>query len=177
MNSTQATAMVFDLDGVLADARHRLHYLRHSPKDWDAFFGAASLDPVLPQGAELVALAVGQGHQVIYLTGRPERCRNDTEAWLADRGLPAGPLHMRRDGDRRPARFTKVASLRAIGRQMTIAAFVDDDAAVVQSVRAAGFPVIHATWMTLSTSTVELHSVQASDQAVLFGAQEGEGRT
>lgn len=177
MSGERATAMVFDLDGVLADARHRLHYLRDIPKNWDAFFGAAPADPVLPQGVELVAQAVGRGHQVIYLTGRPERCRNDTVAWLAERGLPSGPLHMRRDGDRRPARFTKVATLRRLGRSLVIAAFVDDDAAVVQSVREAGFHVIHATWMEVSTSGVGSHQELASDQEVLFRAQETEGRT
>ncbi len=36
---------VFDIDGVLADVRHRLHHVAARPKDWDAFFGAAPQDP------------------------------------------------------------------------------------------------------------------------------------
>lgn len=29
---------VFDIDGVLADVRHRLPHVQGRPKDWDAFF-------------------------------------------------------------------------------------------------------------------------------------------
>ena len=39
---------VFDLDGTLADTRHRLHHLERRPADWDAFFAAARDDPPLP---------------------------------------------------------------------------------------------------------------------------------
>ena len=45
---------VFDIDGVVADVRHRLHHLeRH--RSWHAFFAAAADDPLLPEGARLVA--------------------------------------------------------------------------------------------------------------------------
>lgn len=46
---------VFDVDGVLAEVRHRLPHLEGRPKDWDAFFAAAQADPPLTEG---VALAV-----------------------------------------------------------------------------------------------------------------------
>ena len=171
---------MFDLDGVLADVRHRLHHLAHRPKDWDAFFAAAVADPPLPEGLAAVAEAARTGHAIVYLTGRPERCRADTLEWLAAHGLPDGQLFMRDDTDRRPARFTKVARLRRLAREAEIAVLVDDDAAVVESVRSAGFPVLHATWMdeqpSPSTSGSEL-STHDNDRAVLFEAQEGEGRT
>ena len=34
---------VFDLDGTLADVRHRLHHIEGRRRDWDAFFSAALL--------------------------------------------------------------------------------------------------------------------------------------
>jgi phosphoglycolate phosphatase-like HAD superfamily hydrolase len=172
---------VFDIDGVLADVRHRLHHVASRPKDWDAFFGAAPNDPPLSQGLGAVATAHRAGHVVVYLTGRPERCRTATLAWLAEHGLPAGELSMRDDSDRRPARVTKVAALRRLSRRYRIEAFVDDDAAVVEAVRAAGFPVLHALWMQPSTSgtdsALDPPDPATSAQAVLFEIQETEGRT
>lgn len=164
------SAAVFDIDGVLADVRHRLHHVASRPKDWDAFFGAAPRDPALPQGQAAVAAAAAAGHIVVYLTGRPERCRTATVHWLALNSLPAGPLHMRRDSDRRPARITKVAALRRLAGGMRIAAFIDDDPAVVEAVRRAGFPAVHASWMDRDATAQAL-------RAVLCEIQEVEGRT
>jgi phosphoglycolate phosphatase-like HAD superfamily hydrolase len=196
------SAAVFDIDGVLADVRHRLHHVAARPKDWDAFFGAAPLDPGLPDGLAAVTTAAAAGHVVVYLTGRPERCRADTLAWLAAQGLPPGDLFMRDDGDRRPARVTKVATLRRLARRFRIEAFVDDDAAVVQTARAAGFTVLHADWMGTEppggapqqgsgaapttageaptgpdTAQTEPAIQLADAQEVLFEIQETEGRT
>ena len=47
-------------------------------------------------------LASAEECEVVYLTGRPERCRRDTLDWLAAQGLPEGQLFMRRNDDRRP---------------------------------------------------------------------------
>jgi len=43
---------VFDVDGVLADVRHRLHHLEARPQRWERFFRAADRDPVLEEGAD-----------------------------------------------------------------------------------------------------------------------------
>ena len=101
-------------------------------------------------------------------------------AWLAGQGLPAGALYMRDNTDRRPARVTKVATLRRLARQYRVGAFVDDDAAVVAAVRAAGFPVLHAEWMGVATSGADAAPCAADErpaQDVLFEIQETEGRT
>src|SRR3712207_6881076 len=95
---------VFDVDGVLADVRHRLHHVERRPKDWNAFFAAALDDPPLAQGVAL-ARASAEDCDVVYVTGRPERCRADTLTWFARHGLPPGELRMRDDRDRRPARL------------------------------------------------------------------------
>jgi len=158
---------VVDLDGVVADVRHRLHHLQASPKNWDGFFAAASQDEVLPEGRAVVDELVATGHQLVWLTGRPERCRAATTAWLAGTGLPAGELFMRGHGDRRPARMTKLAVLSDLAARGTVAVVVDDDDAVVKAVRAAGFEVLHAEWMHGAPSLFD----------VLNRAQEGEGRT
>jgi phosphoglycolate phosphatase-like HAD superfamily hydrolase len=137
---------VIDLDGVLADVRHRVHPVKRRPKDWAAFFASAREDPVLPEGLSLVHRLAAE-HTIVYLSGRPEHTRQDTQAWLDEHGAPAGEVVLRRRGDFRPARVTKVELLGRLAARGRIALVVDDDALVVEAVRSAGFPVLHADWM------------------------------
>ena len=153
---------VFDVDGVLADVRHRLRHVERRPKDWDAFFAAAVDDPPLAEGVAL-ARASADDCEVVYVTGRPERCRDDTLAWFRRHGLPEGRLSMRRGADRRPARVAKPELLGQLARGRTVAVVVDDDAQVCDAYEAAGWRVLRATWMTAPET--------------LRRAQEVEGRT
>lgn len=157
---------VFDVDGVLADVRHRLHHVersgRHSP-DWEAFFAAAPLDPPLAQGLALVHQAE-RDCEVAYLTGRPERCRADTLAWFAAHDLPAGTLVMRPDDDRSPARLAKPRWLTRLTRGRVLAVVVDDDPAVCEAYRARGWTVIEATWMTQDPDVTEQLTLLQEDQ-------------
>lgn len=41
-------AVIFDIDGTLADSRHRLQYLEQQPKQWDRFFSEAIKDKYIP---------------------------------------------------------------------------------------------------------------------------------
>jgi phosphoglycolate phosphatase-like HAD superfamily hydrolase len=159
---TDRPLAVFDIDGVLADVRHRLRLVERRPKDWDAFFDAAVDDPPLAQGVAL-ARASAEDCEVVYVTGRPERCRADTLAWFAQHGLPPGTLSMRRGRDFRPARVAKLELLQRLARDRTVAVAVDDDEQVCDAYEAAGFRVLRARWM--------------SEEPVLQQAQEEEGRT
>ncbi|MFF8190994.1 hypothetical protein ACF05L_08940 [Streptomyces bobili] len=161
-DSSRRPLAVFDLDNTLADTAHRQRFLEREPRDWDAFFAAAPQDPPLAEG---IALAVESSREceVVYLTGRPERCRRDTREWLGRHGLPEGRVYMRRDGDRRPARRTKLEILRRLGKDREVRVLVDDDELVCDDAEAAGFTVIRARW--------------AQPSAALRVAQEREGRT
>jgi hypothetical protein len=152
---------VFDIDGVVADVRHRLHYLDQRPKDWAGFFQGAGDDAPLAEGLALVA-DLQEKHSIVWLTGRPEWLRSTTADWLGAYGLPSGELFMRPSGDRRPARLYKVGVLRRLAGR-NIAAFIDDDAEVVADARAAGYPAVLADW--------------ADRPAVLRDAQDRLGRT
>ncbi|MFJ1602655.1 hypothetical protein ACIOHS_04690 [Streptomyces sp. NPDC088253] len=159
---TSRPLAVFDLDGTLADSAHRQRFLERKPRDWDAFFAAAPQDPPLAEGVAL-ALRSTEECEVVYLTGRPERCRRDTVEWLAAQGLPEGRVWMRRDDDRRPARRTKLDVLRRLACDREIHVLVDDDELVCDEAERAGFRVVRARWATAS--------------AALKDAQEREGRT
>ncbi|MCZ4100517.1 hypothetical protein G3I60_42625 [Streptomyces sp. SID13666] len=153
---------VFDLDGTLCDTRHRLIHLERQPKDWAAFFAAAVDDPPLAEGVAL-ALETAVACDIEYVTGRPERCRRDTAAWLERHGLPPGRVWMRTDNDRRPARVTKLELLRRLARKGEIRLVVDDDKQVCDAYKGAGFTVRRARWM--------------ESAPLLEQAQDGEGRT
>ncbi|MBZ6080645.1 hypothetical protein KVH15_06285 [Streptomyces olivaceus] len=161
-DSSRPAVAVFDLDNTLADTAHRQRFLERRPRDWDAFFAAAPQDPPLARGIGLVR-ASAEECEIVYLTGRPERCRRDTLDWLAAHGLPEGPVHMRGDADRRPARRTKLEILRRLARTREVRVLVDDDELVCDEAERAGFRVVRARW--------------ADRSAELRAAQEREGRT
>jgi hypothetical protein len=152
------TIAVFDIDGVVADVRHRLHLLEKRPKDWPAFFAAAAADPGLSAGIDRV-LAAAADHDIVWLTGRPSSLRAVTRRWLADHGLPVTELIMRSHRDFRPAPVLKVAELEKL-RYREVSLFVDDDAKVIAAAQAAGFPTELADWMAASPVLA-----QAQDQA------------
>ncbi|MEI5009520.1 hypothetical protein ACIOWI_34960 [Streptomyces sp. NPDC087659] len=153
---------VFDLDGTLAETGHRQHFLERRPRDWAGFFAAAPDDAPLTEGLRLVAESA-EDCEVVYLTGRPERCRADTVAWLERHGLPLGRIWMRRNDDRRPARTTKLEILRRLERTREIRVLVDDDELVCDAAEREGFRVVRARWATTSTA--------------MRAAQQTEGRT
>jgi phosphoglycolate phosphatase-like HAD superfamily hydrolase len=152
---------IFDIDGVVADVRHRLHHLHDRRRRWHRFFAEADADPLLPEGARLVA-DFARDHDIVWLTGRPDWLRPVTQDWLVRHGLPGSELHMRPDGDYRPARYYKVQVLRQLAPR-GIAAFVDDDSEVVDAALRAGLPAVLADWVP-----------RTDDLRV---AQEHEGRT
>jgi phosphoglycolate phosphatase-like HAD superfamily hydrolase len=151
---------VFDIDGVVADVRHRLHHLERR-RSWNAFFDAADQDTLLDEGARLVT-NLGREHEIVWLTGRPEWLRDTTVDWLAQHGLPGTELYLRPHGDYRPAAQYKVGVLRTLAPR-GIAALVDDDDEVVRAALAAGFPAVLADWVPRGQALRE--------------AQDREGRT
>lgn len=151
---------VFDIDGVVADVRHRLHHL-HRRRSWLRFFDAAGEDTLLPEGAALAADLADQ-HELVWLTGRPEWLRALTAQWLRTHGLPGRELHMRPDGDYRPARLYKLDVLDRLAPR-GVAAFVDDDDEVVRAALEHGYPAVLADWVPR--------------ERVLRRAQERDGRT
>lgn len=137
---------VFDLDGTLSDARHRLFHLRGPKPDWESFFVLGEYDPPFDYAVRIaLALEKSYSFDVAIVTARPERNRSITERWLRRhlRNSSGGPawerLLMRADGDMRPnpeVKLDLVAELPKHGLQPVFA--VDDDSRVVAAYRAAG---------------------------------------
>jgi predicted kinase len=94
--------VVFDFDGTLALIEHRRHHIAGPSKNYDAFFDACGAD--LPNPPVIHALKTYLGaperHRVEIWSGRSDRTRAASEAWLAQQGVPPAILtRMRRDGD------------------------------------------------------------------------------
>lgn len=92
---------VFDLDGTLADASHRVHLIQTTPKRWEEFIELSLLDDPIHSIIELMHAVLDRNHRVEIWTARNESTRMQTVAWLRKHGAPNVPMRMRSKGDRR----------------------------------------------------------------------------
>ena len=115
-----SNAIICDLDGTLAECEHRVHHvqkvdgngLKKRP-DWGAFYAGVRDDTV--NGAVLSVLdrfmAYGNPRlEIIFCSGRPEQCREDTQWWLGNVAhlfWDDYTLFMRPDGDFRADNIVK----------------------------------------------------------------------
>lgn len=99
--------VVFDVDGTLADATHRLHFLAHSPKKWDEFFSCMDVDPVIEPVAAIARAFRGRTH-LVCVSARPQRTASSTKAWMKKHDLNYWhAYYFREDGDRRDDQLVK----------------------------------------------------------------------
>jgi hypothetical protein len=138
--------VIFDLDGVLADAAHRQDVLFSGPgrrKNWQAFFARAADDAVIAEIARVTEL-LDPDLCVVLLTARPTTIRDLTLAWLAQHGLRWDLLVMRPEGDYRSSPDAKrlaVHELRSAGFDLRLA--FDDDRRNVDMFHAEGVPCVY----------------------------------
>jgi len=146
-----------DIDGTLADLRHRLHFVSHGARNWDGFFAAAHLDTPIDGVRRLIQIVDRHGYEalegpaVILASGRPERLRKVTETWLVENGIGFDGLYMRPDGDTRPDHVVKaeiLVQIRADGHEPFLA--IDDRPSIIEVWRAAGICTLQV-WAPGST--------------------------
>jgi hypothetical protein len=85
--------VVIDLDGTLADVRHRLPLIQRDAPDYDAFFAAVGGDD-LHDWCRSLMVALADDYRVVIVSGRPERTRAATEEWLKRHDVPYHELHL-----------------------------------------------------------------------------------
>lgn len=99
-------AVVFDIDGTLADLSHRLHWIQSEEKNWDKFYEDVDKDEIIKPIAQIfVAYAsfLVPSSKLICITGRPERTREATLKWFRENiGPEPDGLYMRKNHDYRP---------------------------------------------------------------------------
>ena len=89
--------VVFDIDGTLANCEHRLAFVRSKPKNWPAFDAGIPNDSVIAPVAAAFHALRDAGHDIVFASGRNERSRAATVAWLDANGFwdVATHLYMR----------------------------------------------------------------------------------
>lgn len=137
------SAVVFDIDGVLADAAHRQHLLDWPHRDWDAFFEACGDDGVIEPVTALLS-SLDPSLTIVLLTARPLRVRNQTTRWIEASGFRWDLLIMRNWGDYMAAPHFKslsVDELSAYGFDLRLA--FDDDPRNVAMFEHHGVPCVY----------------------------------
>jgi len=76
--------IVVDLDGTLCDSAHREHLAR--AKDWDQFHALIGEDEVHADVHRFLDICQGN-HAIVALTGRNDRYRGATLAWMRRKGI------------------------------------------------------------------------------------------
>lgn len=129
----QPTYLV-DIDGTVALRGER------SPFDWDAVGLDRPNQPVIDLLEALDHMGV---YQFVFLSGRPEICREATEKWLINHiGVEWGRLFMRDTGDNRPDNVVKQEIFdREIRERYNVVGVFDDRNKVVAMWRSLGLPV------------------------------------
>ena len=150
--------IICDIDGTIADVRHRLHYIQNpdgtkkKKPDWDAFHAACVDDTPFYDVMEVVSRLQQGGTELYFLSGRNDVVREQTVDWL--RHYRFYPSHgytglvMRKAGDRRPDTEIKLEMIRELGfTPNDVLCIFDDRQCVVDMWRENGYRVMQvAAW-------------------------------
>lgn len=121
--------VIWDLDGTLADGRHRLHLLPkkdyHLTESWTEFNLAAIDDTPFQDNIAVCNALASQCYRIIVLTGRSDIARDITVEWLNTHNVWYDELIMRKQTDNRKDVQIKEEHLREIGLDRILCAFDD----------------------------------------------------
>lgn len=132
---------IVDIDGTIANGKHRLHLIEQTPKRWDEYFMLCGGDARIDHMWHLVTALAATEAAIVYVSGRSDLCRLLTENWLDAHCFPCDALYMRKQGDHRNDDVLKIemlAQVRADGYEPIMA--FDDRNRVVKAWRDAGIP-------------------------------------
>lgn len=111
---TKIDLFIVDIDGVVANISHRLHFMRE--KNYDDFYSKEELakDCEIKPGIKLVnRLFKSDNSLVMFMTGRPKSSEEATWDWLFEHKVANCQIALfRKDGDYRPSPILKVEGVR-----------------------------------------------------------------
>lgn len=136
--------VVCDIDGTIADCKHRLHHLKGEKKDWDGFFGDMHKDTLRTEVHEMLVEHEKDGKQIIFVSARPSNYRAVTEAWLLENVDIKSPLMvlMRRSDDSRDDTIVKNEIYNKYLSKMDIRAVIDDRPKVLRMWKELGLETV-----------------------------------
>ena len=140
-------AVIFDMDGTLANVSSIRHHLRiwdeskgRTIKNFDRFHEESVNVPPNPQVVNHAQVAHMLGLAVLVVTARKARWRHHTAWWLAVNNVPSDALFMRGDDDHRPDYEVKSDILDAISHTWNVIHAVDDNPNVIRLWNERGIP-------------------------------------
>ena len=132
-------AVIFDMDGTLANVSSIRHYLRkwdeskgRSIKDFNAFHAESVNVPPHFHVVNAAQVAHMLGHAVLVVTARRHMWRNHTAWWLAMHDVPSDMLMMRNDNDNRQDYEVKRDMLATIRKAYNVIHAWDDNPSIVR---------------------------------------------
>ena len=135
--------IVYDIDGTLADASHRRHFVGGEKKDWQQFLKASAEDKLVQSAADMWAEHVREGYVIIVMSGRPAWLAETTRLWLAKHGLHPEKQLMRDNKDRSPDANIKRYYLHQLRRQgYNVLMAVDSRKEAAAMWKEEGIPVV-----------------------------------
>lgn len=99
--------IICDIDGTVADLRHRLHHIQGKHKDYDKFYDLCAFDALIATTGQVIQSLARDGYLIVFMSGRPDSHRSQTLQWLRCHLGWTGPLYMRKAGDYRPDHVVK----------------------------------------------------------------------
>lgn len=131
-------AIIFDLDGCLADFGHRAHLLKQEKDVHSQFFSSMFGDKVNKWCKEILN-RFKDDYGIIIITGRPDKYRVVTEKWLEENGIIYDALFMRPSKDERlDCLIKEEIYLTNIKDRMDVLFVIDDRLEVVDMWRKNG---------------------------------------
>lgn len=130
--------VIIDIDGVLANNRHRLHHIAEvvdgksvdkEHKDWDAYNSLEHADAPTDFLKQVIAWAKNKVYRIVLITGRHETTFDSTTEWLSVNGLTPDlyELYMRPADDFRKSSLFKRTITTALQQLGYVFAFAVDD--------------------------------------------------
>ncbi len=141
------TAVIFDMDGTLADVSSIRHYLtkydegkRRVIKHFDNFHAESVNVPPHSHVVNAAQIAHMLGHAVLVVTARKHMWRNHTAWWLAMHDVPSDMLMMRGDEDNRKDYEVKKDMLDTLRKAYDIIHAWDDNPSIIKLWKESNIP-------------------------------------
>lgn len=137
------SAVIFDMDGTLADVSSIRHYLKPDishGKDFDAFHSESVNVPPHPHVVNAAQVAHMLGLKILVVTARKWMWRNHTAWWLAMHGIHSDLLMMRGNMDGRKDYDVKKDMLKTIRQAYNPIHAWDDNPNIIRLWTEEGIP-------------------------------------
>ena len=135
-----AKIIIFDIDNTILTQTNR------SPYDWRDLSG----DKPIPPMRDLIATLQAAGYYIVLSTGRPERVRPQTEAWLLENGICYNKLYLNEVPRGKTVEHKERVLMSIQEKGYEVAMVFEDDA------RCAAMYVSHGI-LTLSPLNYQIH--------------------